>query len=63
MAYIGDSEDDEGCFEMVGYPVVALLAPDDFKVKCAQKYRAFVPNSETVTERLPPACLRHNLAF
>jgi len=47
VAYIGDSEDDEGCFEMVGYPIVAFLAPHDFKVKCAQKYRAFVPNSET----------------
>ena len=47
VAYIGDSEDDEGCFEMVGYPVVALLAPDDFKAKYAQKYRAFVPISES----------------
>jgi phosphoserine phosphatase len=47
VAYIGDSEDDEGCFEMVGYPVVALLAPDDFKAKCTRKYRAFVPNSDT----------------
>jgi phosphoglycolate phosphatase-like HAD superfamily hydrolase len=46
VAYIGDSEDDEGCFEMVGYPVVAFLAPSEFKDKCARKYEAFVPNSE-----------------
>jgi hydroxymethylpyrimidine pyrophosphatase-like HAD family hydrolase len=46
VAYIGDSEDDEGCFEIVGYPVVAFLAPSDFKDKCARKYGAFVPDSE-----------------
>jgi phosphoglycolate phosphatase-like HAD superfamily hydrolase len=46
VAYVGDSEDDEGCFEIVGYPVVAFLAPHDFKVKCARKYGAFVPDSE-----------------
>ena len=46
-AYIGDSEDDEGCFEIVGYPVVAFLAPREFKDKCSQKYGAFVPDSES----------------
>jgi len=45
-AYIGDSEDDEGCFEIVRYPVVAFLAPHDFKLKCAREYGAFVPDSE-----------------
>lgn len=50
-AYVGDSEDDEGCFEIVGYPVVAFLAPHDFKVKCAQKYGAFVPDSEDSLRR------------
>ena len=47
VAYIGDSEDDEGCFEIVGYPVVAFFAPDEFKDRCAQKYKAFVPGSES----------------
>jgi phosphoglycolate phosphatase-like HAD superfamily hydrolase len=46
-AYIGDSEDDEGCFEIVGYPIVAFLASDEFKGKCFQRYGAFVPDSES----------------
>ncbi|MDM7998907.1 MAG: HAD family hydrolase [Dehalococcoidia bacterium] len=45
-AYIGDSEDDEGCLEMVGHPVVAFFAPDEFKEECSRKYGAFVPDSE-----------------
>ena len=47
VAYIGDSEDDEGCFEIVGYPVVAFFAPDEFKDRCSRKYGAFVPDSES----------------
>jgi phosphoserine phosphatase len=47
VAYIGDSEDDEGCFEIVGHPLVAFLAPSEFKEKCARKYGAFVPDSES----------------
>jgi phosphoglycolate phosphatase-like HAD superfamily hydrolase len=47
VAYIGDSEDDEGCFEIVGHPLVAFLAPSEFKDRCAQKYQAFVPDSES----------------
>jgi phosphoglycolate phosphatase-like HAD superfamily hydrolase len=47
VAYVGDSEDDEGCFEMVGHPVVAFFAPGDFKGNCARKYGAFVPDSES----------------
>jgi len=46
VAYLGDSEDDEGCFETVGYPVVAFLAKDELKQKFAQKYKAFVPKDE-----------------
>lgn len=46
VAYLGDSEDDEGCFEIVGYPVVAFLAPDELKQRFALKYRAFVPKDE-----------------
>jgi phosphoglycolate phosphatase-like HAD superfamily hydrolase len=45
-AYLGDSEDDEGCFEIVGYPVIAFLATDELKQKYAQKYKAFVPKDE-----------------
>jgi hydroxymethylpyrimidine pyrophosphatase-like HAD family hydrolase len=46
VAYLGDSEDDEGCFEIVKYPVVAFLAPDELKQKFARKYKAFVPKDE-----------------
>lgn len=44
--YIGDSEDDEGCFQLVRYPVVSFFARDDFKKHCAKTYGAFVPRSE-----------------
>ncbi len=46
VAYLGDSEDDEGCFEIVGYPVLAFLAPAELKESCARKYKAFVPANE-----------------
>ena len=46
VAYLGDNEDEEGCFEIVGYPVVAFLAPDELKQRFALKYRAFVPKYE-----------------
>lgn len=46
VAYIGDSEGDEGCFEIVRYPVIAFLAPDELKERYAQKYKAFVPRDE-----------------
>jgi len=46
VAYLGDSEDDEGCFEIVGYPVMAFLATDELKEKFARKYKAFVPKNE-----------------
>ena len=45
-AYVGDSEDDDGCFQIVGHPVVAFLAPDDVKERCARDYNAFVPRDE-----------------
>ena len=46
VAYLGDSEDDEGCFEIVGYPVLAFLAPEELKESYARKYGAFVPEDE-----------------
>jgi phosphoglycolate phosphatase-like HAD superfamily hydrolase len=46
VAYLGDSEDDEGCFELVGYPVAAFLTPDELKQRFALKYKAFVPKDE-----------------
>jgi phosphoserine phosphatase len=46
VAYIGDSEDDTGCFEIVGYPIVSFLAPDELKQKYARSYNAFVPETE-----------------
>jgi FMN phosphatase YigB (HAD superfamily) len=45
IAYIGDSEDDEGCFEMAGYPILAFYAPNELKQKYAEKFGAFVPES------------------
>jgi len=44
--YIGDTADDEGCFQLVKYPVVSFFAADEFKKCCADKYGAFVPESE-----------------
>ena len=44
--YIGDSEDDEGCFEIARYPVVAFLATEELKQRCASRYKAFVPQDE-----------------
>ena len=46
VVYIGDSEDDEGCFQIVGHPVLAFLAPDWLKGKYAREYSAFVPHDE-----------------
>jgi phosphoglycolate phosphatase-like HAD superfamily hydrolase len=46
IVYIGDSEDDEGCFQLVKYPIVSFFAPDDFKNHCTKNYGAFVPRSE-----------------
>jgi len=48
IIYIGDADPDEPCFEIVGYPVVSFLAPDDFKQHCARKFGAqCVPESES----------------
>ena len=46
VAYIGDSEDDEGCLEIAGYPVMSFFAPEELKQEYAQKYGAFVPEKE-----------------
>jgi phosphoserine phosphatase len=45
-AYMGDSLDDAGCFEVAGHPIVSFLTPDDLKQKFAQKYGAFIPRNE-----------------
>ncbi len=45
-AYLGDSLDDTGCFEIVGHPIVSFLTPDDLKQTFAQKYGAFIPKDE-----------------
>ncbi|RLC93791.1 MAG: hypothetical protein DRI40_08320 [Chloroflexi bacterium] len=46
VVYLGDSDGDAGCFQLVGRPVVAFLCPDDLKQKYAQSYAAFVPRDE-----------------
>jgi phosphoglycolate phosphatase-like HAD superfamily hydrolase len=47
VVYIGDSDIDEGCFEIAGYPVVAFQASDEAKQLYSQRYAAFVPADET----------------
>ncbi len=44
--YIGDSEDDEGCFEIARYPIVAFFATEELKERCASRYKAFIPEDE-----------------
>lgn len=44
--YIGDSEDDEGCFEIARYPIVAFFATEELKERCASRYEAFIPQDE-----------------
>ena len=46
VAYIGDSTDDEGCFEIVGHPIVSFMAPDKQKQYFQKKYNAFVPSNK-----------------
>ncbi len=43
--YIGDTEDDESCFQLVKYPVVSFFAPEEFRQHCTHKYQAFAPKS------------------
>jgi phosphoglycolate phosphatase-like HAD superfamily hydrolase len=46
-AYLGDSLDDAGCFEIIGHPIVSFLTPEVLKQKFAQEYRAFIPQDES----------------
>jgi phosphoglycolate phosphatase-like HAD superfamily hydrolase len=46
-AYMGDSLDDAGCFEVIGRPIVSFLTPEALKQKFAQEYRAFIPEDES----------------
>ena len=46
-AYLGDSLDDLGCFELIGHPIVSFLTPEALKQKFAQEYRAFIPEDES----------------
>jgi phosphoglycolate phosphatase-like HAD superfamily hydrolase len=50
VVYIGDSLDDTGCFELIGHPVVSLLAPEKLKERFARQYGAFVPKNEADLE-------------
>lgn len=45
-AYIGDSEDDGYCFEIVGYPVLSFFAPEELKQRFSRQYHAFIPKDE-----------------
>ncbi len=46
VVYIGDSDDDEGCFDLVGHPVVAFLADEHLRTRCVRRYGAFAPADE-----------------
>jgi 3-deoxy-D-manno-octulosonate 8-phosphate phosphatase KdsC-like HAD superfamily phosphatase len=46
VVYIGDSLDDKGCFELIGYPVVSLLAGEELKKRFCSEFKAFVPKDE-----------------
>jgi phosphoserine phosphatase len=46
VVYIGDSLDDIGCFELVGYPVASLLAKEELKQRLYSECKAFVPKDE-----------------
>jgi phosphoserine phosphatase len=46
VAYMGDTDDDAACFDIVGYPVVPFLAPEEAKERFARDYKAFVPEDE-----------------
>jgi phosphoserine phosphatase len=49
-AYIGNSKDDEPCFEYLssegGQAIISFFASEDFKQHCTQKYKAFAPEDE-----------------
>jgi len=46
-AYMGDSLDDTGCFEVIGHPIVSFLTPEGLKQSFAQKYGVFIPEDES----------------
>jgi len=46
VAYMGDTDDDTECFDIVGYPIVPFLAPDEAKERYSREYNAFVPEDE-----------------
>lgn len=43
VAYLGDSEDDAGCLDMVGYPILPFFAEPAIKERFSRKYNAFIP--------------------
>jgi phosphoserine phosphatase len=51
LAYIADTMDEAGCFEIAGYPIVSLLASDEVKNRMAREYKAFVPENMNDLER------------
>ena len=46
VVYMGDSIDDAGCFELVGYPIVSFLTADALKKRFALEHKAFIPKDE-----------------
>lgn len=51
VMYIGDSEQDEECFHLVGMPVASLLARESMKERFWKRHEAFVPRDEADFER------------
>ena len=51
VMYIGDDSRDEGCLQMVGFPVAAFLATDENKHRFKKIYNAFVPKTQRGFEK------------
>jgi len=51
VMYVGDSEQDEECFRLVGMPVVSFFARRRMKERFARQYGAFVPADRADFER------------
>jgi phosphoglycolate phosphatase-like HAD superfamily hydrolase len=47
VVYMGDSLDDAGCFELVGYPIVSYLTEEALKKRFVLEHKAFIPKDET----------------
>jgi hypothetical protein len=45
---MGDAQEDVGCFEAVGHPIVSFLTPEVLKQKFAHEYRLLFPKTNLI---------------